>query len=241
MPKRLAFLLLIYASSKNVTAQAINDSTFYRSIASIIDVYYMAALGPQSPIYNGIEYIDYDFTLREGHPFFESQEFKNGEIYFDGMMFYKVPMCYDLVKDQVVIRDFYNIYKIVLPANKIQQFALAGHTFVRIQRDSLNQVKTGFYDQLCKGKIGLFAKREKEIFEKSGFSGIDILVTSKNTYHIMKGGIYYSFKNKRGLLDILHDKKKAIQQYFKKNKIRFKDNPEKAMIAAVEYCNRLIN
>ena len=241
MPKRLAFLLLLYAFSKNVTAQTIGDSTSYGSTANIISIYYTGGLGEQSPLYNGIEYLEYASMFREGHPFFESQEFKHGEIYFDGMSFHKVPMCYDLVKDLVVILNFHNTYKIVLPTNKIQQFTLLGHTFVRIQHDSLNQIKTGFYDQLYKGKIGLFAKREKKIVERVGFSGIDVIVNSMNTYYIMKGGNYYNFKNQRGLLNILNDKKREILQHFKKNNIRFKDDPEEAMKAAVEYCNRLTN
>ena len=241
MPKQFAFLLLIYAFSKNVTAQVVGDSTFHGGTANIIGTYYMTSLGQQSPLYNGIEYLEYAFTFREGHAFFESKEFKDGEIYFDGMIFHKVPMCYDLVRDQLIIRDFHNIYKIVLPVNKIQQFTLSGHTFVRIQHDSLNEVKTGFYDQLYNGKIDLFAKREKKIIEKNEFPRIDIVVYSINTYYIMKEGVYYNLKNKRDLLNILNDKKKEIQQYFKKSKIKFEDNPEKAMIAAVEYCNRLIN
>src|SRR6185369_6991220 len=155
---------------------------------------------------------------REGHPFFESQQFTNGEIYFDGMIFHEVRLCYDLVKDQVLILDFNSIHKIVLPTNKIEQFTLFDHTFVRIQHDSLNQVKSGFYDQLSKGKIALFVKREKKIIEKDEFPRIDIVVKSINTYYIRKEAVYYNFKNKTGLLNILHDKKKEILQYFKKNK-----------------------
>ncbi|HKC36246.1 MAG TPA: hypothetical protein VKB95_09295 [Chitinophagaceae bacterium] len=241
MPKRFAVLVLAYAFSNGVRGQVVADTAFYGSAATIIGTYYVPALGGQSPLYNGAEYIEYAFTFREGYPFFESQEFTNGEIYFDGMIFHKVPLCYDLVKDQVVIRDFNGIYKIVLPANKIEQFTLSGRTFVRIQHDSLNHVKSGFYEQLCKDKIALFAKREKKIIEKNAFPQVDMLVKSINTYYIRKEAVYYNLKNKAGLLNILNSRKKEILQYFKKNKIRFNDDPEKAMIAAVEYYNGLIN
>jgi len=241
MPKRFAFLLLAYVFSKDSRAQLVVDSAFYGTAANIIGMYYTPALGGQSPLYNGTEYLDYPFTIREGHPFFESQQFTNGEIYFDGMIFHEVRLCYDLVKDQVLILDFNSIHKIVLPTNKIEQFTLFDHTFVRIQHDSLNQVKSGFYDQLSKGKIALFVKREKKIIEKDEFPRIDIVVKSINTYYIRKEAVYYNFKNKTGLLNILHDKKKEILQYFKKNKVRFNDEPERAMKAAVEYYNGLLN
>jgi len=199
------------------------------------------ALGEQAPIYNGNEYIEYALILQEGHPFFKSSLFTNGDIYFDGMLFLGVPMVYDLIKDQVVIRDFHNIYKINLPASKIQQFILSDHVFVRIVHNNFNEINTGFYEQLYKGKVGLFAKREKAIIEKHGSQQIDNVVVSTNSYYVMKKDIYYKFKNERSLLKILNDKKKEIQQYFKKNRIRYKDDPERSMVMAIEYYNRLIN
>jgi hypothetical protein len=57
----------------------------------------------------------------------------------------------------------------------------------------------------------------------------------------MKKDVYYKFKNERSLLKILNDKKKEIQQYLKKNRVRYKDDPERSMIMAIEYYNRLID
>ena len=240
MPKQLAFLLLTYIFSQDAKSQVARDSAYDGSTEKIIDLYYMA-LGEQAPIYNGNEYIEYALILQEGHPFFKSSVFTNGDIYFDGMLFLGVPMVYDLIKDQVVIRDFHNIYKINLPASKIQQFILSDHVFVRIVHNNFNEINTGFYEQLYKGKVGLFAKREKAIIEKHGSQQIDNVVVSTNSYYVMKKDIYYKFKNERSLLKILNDKKKEIQQYFKKNRIKYKDDPERSMVMAIEYYNRLIN
>lgn len=234
MPKRLAIFFLFYAFSQFAKAQAIGDTSINGKLTNVVD-FYISTLGDQSPLYNGKEYVDYAFLFREGHPFFESREFVKGQIQYEEMTFRQVPMLYDLVKDQVIIYDIRNIYKVVLPANKIRQFVLAGHTFVRIEH---NRMKTGFYDQLYKGKISLYARREKKLTEERDSYRIDNIIQSKTTYFILKEGVYHSFKNKNGLLDILKDTKKDLQQYLKKNKIRYKDNPEKAMMMAVEYCNR---
>jgi len=240
VPKQLAFLLLTYIFSQDAKSQVARDSAYDGSTEKIIGLYYMA-LGEQAPVYNGNEYIEYAYSLQEGHPFFKSSVFTKGDIYFDGMMFLGVPMLYDLIKDQVIIRDFHNIYKINLPASKIQQFILSDHVFVRIVHNNFNEINTGFYEQLYKGKVGLFAKREKAIIEKHGSQQIDNVVVSTNSYYVMKKDIYYKFKNERSLLKILNDKKKEIQQYFKKNRIRYKDDPERSMVMAIEYYNRLIN
>ena len=234
MPKRLFYVLLIYIFSQNVKAQSVDDSTFNKSTSNMIDVYYQA-LDEQSPLYNGREYVEYPFTFLEGHPFFGSAVWVNGNINFDGMTFHEVPMVYDIIKDQVVILDFRKVFKITLPADKIQQFTISGHTFIRLLHDSSNQIKTGFYDQLYNGKIGLFAKREKKIYEKYLDLHTNNVAYEHNTYYIKKEGIYYMIKNKRTMLNILKSKKKEIQQYLRKNGIQFINNKEKAIIMAVEY------
>ena len=206
----------------------------------MIDVYYQA-LGEQSPLYNGSEYIEYTFTFEEGHPFFGSASWVMGNINFDGLTFHEVPMAYDIIKDQVVIKDFRKAFNIVLPSNKIEQFTISGHTFIRLLHDSSNQIKTGFYDQLYNGKIGLFVKREKKIFEKYLDLHTNNVAYERNTYYIKKEGIYYIIKNKRTLLNVLKNKKEQIQKYLRKNGLRFKNNTEKTMIMAVQYYDQATN
>jgi hypothetical protein len=241
MPKRFFFILLAYTFLQNVAGQTvISDSDVQKAAANTIDVYYHA-LGDQSPLYNGREYIEYASTLQEGHPFFELPVFVKGSIRFDGMEFQDVPMQYDMIKDEVIIQHFGKVYKINLPVEKIERFTLSGHNFIRIIQDSSHQLKTGFYDRLYNGKIMVLAKREKKIREERINFQISNVVDQKNYYYIKKDGIYYTLKNMHTLLGILKSKKKEIQQYLNKNKIKYKNDPEHAMIIAAEYYDRLTN
>lgn len=238
MPKRFVYILLICGLSQHVTAQNADDTTLRENALNAIGVYYQN-LGEESPLYNGSEYIEYAYTLREGHPFFQVVNFINGNVNVDGMIFHDVPMLYDIVKDQLIIQDFQKVYKINLPADRVQQFFLLGHLFVHL--NASDQVKTGFYDQLYKGKISLFAKREKKILEKYSNIQISKVVISQNVYYIKKDGVYYTIKNKSSLFSALKSKKKEVQQYLKANDIKFKREPERAMIMAVKYYDQLTN
>jgi len=238
IPRQLLCILLIYLPSQQIKAQVFEDSTFAQRVSKVIDVYYRA-LGEESPLYNGSEYIEYAFTIQEGHPFFESPVWAPGDIQFEGMTFHDVPMLYDIIKDLVIIQDFHKQNKINLAADKIQEFTLSGHTFVHVVHDASNEVRTGFYDRLYNGKIELLAKREKKILEKMANLQISNVVIGENIYYVRKNGVYYLVKNKRTFLDVLKNKKKEVQQYLKKNKIRFKDNFEKAMTVAVTYYDQL--
>ena len=238
MPKRLFHILLIGILSQHVAAQNADDTTLRENALHAIGVYY-ESLGEESPLYNGSEYIEYAYTLQEGHPFFQVVDFIKGNVNVDGMIFHDVPMLYDIVKDQLIIQDFQKVYKINLPADRVQQFFLLGHLFVRL--NASDQVKTGFYDQLYKGKIALFAKREKRVLEKYSNIQISKVVISQNVYYIKKDGVYYTIKNKSSLLAVLKSKKKEVQQYLKTNNIKFKREPERAMIMAVRYYDQITN
>ena len=239
MPKRLPYILVICISSLNLSAQSA-DSSLRQNVSKIVDVYYQS-LGEQSPLYNGSQYIEYPFIIQDGHPFFGSQGFVNATIRFDGMTFDEVPTLYDIVRDQVVILDYHRYYKINLPADKIEQFELGGHTFVRVVQDSLNEMKTGFYEQLYQGRATLFAKREKKISQQYSNMEINNVVYSHSFYYIKKGDLFYQVTSKKSLLNILKPKQKEVQQYLKKNNIKFKKAPEKATLMAVEYYDQLMN
>ena len=239
MPKRLPLILLICISIFNLSAQSVDTSSRPNN-SKIVDVYYQS-LGEQSPLYNGSQYLEYPFIIQDGHPFFGKQDFVNATILFDGMTFDAVPTLYDIVKDQVVIQDYHKYYKINLPADKIQQFELDGHTFVRLVHDSSNEIKTGFYEQLYSGKATLFAKREKKISQQYANMEINNVVYSHTSYYIRKENQFYAVSSKKSLLNVLKPKQKEVQQYLKKNNIKFKKTPEKAALMAVEYYDQLMN
>ena len=87
----------------------------------------------------------------------------------------------------------------------------------------------------------MFAKREKKILEKYSNIQISKVVISQNIYYIKKDGVYHTIKNKSSLLSVLKSKKKEVQQYLKTNDIKFKREPERAMIMAVKYYDQLTN
>jgi hypothetical protein len=241
MPKRIFYTLLIYAGSHQTIAQTpATDSNVQKDSSDLINVYYQS-LGEQSPLYNGSEYIEYAFTIQEGHPFFASGTYINGDINFDGMVFHNVPILYDIVKDLVVVQHFQKVYKINLVPEKIDWFTLSGHTFVRLTYDSADQIKTGFYDQLYNGKTALFARREKKILEENVNLQVYRTINSRNFYYIRKEKVYYPIRSLHTLLDVLKTQKKAILQNLKKSKIKFRKNPEQAMLMAVEYYDQLRN
>ncbi|HVG13875.1 MAG TPA: hypothetical protein VM935_02905 [Chitinophagaceae bacterium] len=221
------------------TAQQVAD-TMSRKIAHPIALYYQN-LGEQSPLYNGREYIEYSGKIQVGHPFYGTTEFTQGSIHYYGMEFEDAMMLYDIVKDRVIIRPYDKLSKIDLLVEKISEFKLLDHHFVRLSPDSSHVIKEGFYDRLYQGKIGLFCKREKSLREELTRNDLVTVVDEKNTFFIEKQGVYYPVKTLRSLLKVLPNRKETIRKYLDINHITFRKNREAAILMAVKHYDSFSN
>jgi hypothetical protein len=227
-----------------VHAQAyVQDSDFVQSsISNSID-FYEKYVGENMHLYNGSEYVPYDFHIK-GNPYYATNLFQNGSINYDGTSYQNILISYDIVRDEVTTNRYHENFRIKLVTAKIAWFSVLNHFFVRILQDSSNKsiINTGFYDRLYDGKIKLFAKRTKKIQETvTADEGQKLWFEENDLYYVKKTDKYYAVSGKSGLLDIFKDRKKDIEKYWKKNKIRFKDDPENTILKTVEYYDQFKN
>jgi hypothetical protein len=205
-----------------------------------VTVYY-DALGEQSPLYNGREYVDYANTIQAGHPFYQTTGFVKGSIHYDGMKFEHAMILYDIIKDKVLILHFNNVFRIDLPVEKIREFRMLDHHFIRLLEDSAHVIEEGFYDKLYEGKISLFAKRKKLIIEERTGNDLIRAVDEKSFFYIQKQGRYYPVKTLKSLLNVLNNRREEIRQNLTKNGIKFRKDRENAILKSVQYYDRLSN
>lgn len=217
--------------SQNVIAQTIND--------------FNKAIDQQSRLYNGHEYQGYDRVIK-GNALFplDAQTWEAGEVNYDGITYAHIPMMYDIYKDVVVVLLYNKFSQYTLLKERVHDFTLSGHHFVRVETDSLSNpgISTGFYDQLYDdGKVGVLAKRVKTIQTSTVLTTLETYFVEKHDYYLKKGNTYYSISNQRSFLNALKDKKKLLQQYIRDNNIRFKDDPEAVMPRLAAYYSHLTN
>lgn len=201
---------------------------------------YTRSLGEQSGIYRGSGYIGYPYEIKDGHPFFESYEVTKGSVYYDGMLYQDIPLWYDLLKNQVVIQYIDNFSKISLHNEKIEYFSLFNHVFVNITKDTSNTLLSGFYDRVYQKETEVLVKRSKSSVQHVTPEGIFLMMLKqKDQIYLKKEGRYYFVDSPGTVLKALGSNQKEIQAYLKKNKIRFRKNPEKATVMMVSFYDKL--
>jgi hypothetical protein len=237
---RVSFSILVFISFfYTLSAQDSNSAPLSTSNAI---AFYNKYIGEESHLYNGTEHAPYDFRIK-GNPYFESNLLQSGFVYYFGMLYQQVNMAYDIVRDELTANRYDQNFRITLVNEKIAYFSLFNHYFVRIVPDSNNKsITTGFYDRLYDGKIKLFAKRQKKIKETvTADEGDKLWFEENDLYFIFRNNKYYSIKDKNNLFDFFKDRKKDLKKYLRKNKIKFKNDPELAILKSVEYYDQLKN
>lgn len=225
------FLNFSIAQMKNEIS---HEQLIVRNAASV----YFQSLGEQSGIYRGTEYTGYPFRLKSGHQFFESADISIGSVFYDGILYENVPMRYDIIKDQVVVRYVDEFSGVSLHNEKIDYFRLHNHHFIHIRQDDLNTstIPSGFYDRVYDGGIEVLVNRSKGTLKEVSVEGIFITVLKqKNNFFLKKGGVYYPVESSGSVLKVLGGKQKEIQEFLKKSNVKFRKNPEDAIVRMVKY------
>jgi hypothetical protein len=240
-------ILYVISASNSFGQTASNDSTYLQNTIAQTESNFRKAIGQESRLYNGPEYLLYDRNIK-GNALYplDATTWQPSEVNYDGIVYKGVPIMYDIYRDQLaaVLYNRFSIY--VFLSERVHDFTLFDHHFVRIVADSLSTnnsgVTTGFYDQLYGGKIEVLAKRIKNIQNSTSTIGVpETYFSAKNEYYIKKGNIFYNVSSKRSFLNVLKDKKSLLQKYIRENNISFRDNREAYMAQVASYYDHLAN
>lgn len=219
-----------------------SDSLQLHQLEANITNGFNKAMGKQAGLYNGPEFIPYGFVSPTNANFKDSVTFVIGNVNYDGVLYTNVPLIYDLHQELLITRLHNGFTSYSLLNEKIDNFDMFDHHFVRFQPDDINRIMAaGFYDELYNNKLQLLAKRYKDLQEEHLEFTITNVFSEKNTYFLKKENKYYRVQNSSDFLKVLRNKKNELKKYVKDNKLDFRKNRERSMIMLVSYYDKITN
>jgi hypothetical protein len=240
-PLSLKFLLCCLVFVKMAGAQELTNDTLTNSLNISYPVkLYFNAVGENAHIYNGYEYFTPDRNIK-GSPYYLSDSPWPADVIYDDSYYKNIPILYDVVKDEVVINRLGQNFKISLVNDKLKSFRLRSHEFIRVSVDSVNgnQLATGFYDRLYNGKTIVLAKRKTRLQETYVYSQISYEYIRQDIYYLIVAGQVVQVDSKSSVLKLFNSKKSEIKAFIRKNKLNFKSDFEKTLVAVSAYYDQL--
>jgi hypothetical protein len=212
---------------------SLKDSSIPDSAGAVALRQYHNYIAPEVALYRGIQYMDYDFSVQRGQPFLGPDEVRAGSVWYSGMKYDHVPMLFDLVKEQLVIMDPFNVFKISLYMNLVDSFSLDGHLYFPM-RDSLAppSMRSGFWDRIYQGKVVLLKRERKSLNESIMVSpdNVRFFILSSVSYYFQKGGAYHPVNDKKELFDALNDRRRSeIRRVMRRSGLDWRDNKEQLL------------
>jgi hypothetical protein len=192
---------------------------------------------PETHLYRGPEYVTYAQTLREGYPYFGENSRRKGTVTYDGTFYKDLYLYYDLVTGDVVMNDFYNVFKIGLITNLVDSFSIENHFFVHL-RDSLNHTapRNGFYEVLYRGHIQLLKKEKKQIEEDLSSDHVQRYIHGADSaYYLKIGDVYHPVNNSKSLLNVLKDRKKDAKKFIRSQQLSMRKDRENTLIKVIAW------
>ncbi len=160
----------------------------------------------------------------------------------DGLINENIPLRYNAYSDDLEFKKGNEIY-IVDPKSIVKKAEFGGTVFGYSSYLYGGKILTGFFKILAEGKARLMAryvivfldKEEQKAYAEPKPARFD--EARKEYYISIDEDPAKLFTSKKGLLDLLGDKKKEVENYFSKNKLTAKG--EEQYIKIVSYYNSL--
>lgn len=190
-----------------------------------------------SDLYDGKEYFHYAPSIFQGHPFFLKPEFVNGNVEYKGKLFTNVPLMYDCITDQLVLKHYNDFFRIQLFKDAVSSFTIGNSYFVNLSTTK----HKGFYQELHKGKFTIYAKRIKRLKDNLEDKRVRKVVGVEDRFYYLKDGELVLIKNLKALLNEMGDKKGEVKKYVKKYVKKNKSNSNKELqyLLAVSYYDQI--
>ena len=225
------FFPVLFSRGQSAPYMSSNSSIALDSAANL----YFEGRGKELEIYNGRVF--YGYPGIDGYAFYPSKDWQKGSILYDGTLYHDIFILYDICKGEVMIRHP-NTIPIYLFNERVQKFYFDGQTFIRLRPDKDNVFKAGFYQVLREGKITVVVMRQKKIEEKIVDITLERKFVSSNIYYALKDGNYYLINKQKSLLNLLKDKRQNLLKHLKKEKLKYRQDAEKTIVAIAEFYNQ---
>lgn len=230
----LSFFLSVFLckAQNNIDTSSIDKS--------LIELY-KDSLKQNLRLYNGSEYVRYGHGFI-GFPFFEADDYVPGSIYYDGVLYKNIPIMYDLVEDEIIIKDYNKNYEIRLVKDKIEAFSLSSHNFIAVHSDTIqgNIPSLDFYEVLYKGSNNtLVLVKHQKTQELSNKADEPSKFNTYDHYYLHTGNDFMVVNNARDVYEAFADKKADIKKFLKKNNLKLKKNMGNALIEIAKYYDSL--
>ncbi len=234
------FLLFVYTCSFSQSRfPDREDQVMSARLSYILDLH-DSIISIDKNLVDGEIYYPHQKNARN-HPFYQEESWIRGSVNIAGEEYKDLLLRYDIATDQPLMLHISD-GAMVIAMNKydINSFTLENVSFIRLEREGIFDNKDfnpGYYQEVYKGDLRLYAKWVKERSINNGFlpdefkQEIELLLVKDDTYQ--------DIKTNKALKNMLADQKKEVSKYMQKNNIHVRLSTPEQIGTVISYYEHL--
>ncbi|MCX2838922.1 hypothetical protein OQ279_12275 [Salinimicrobium sp. MT39] len=214
----LSLLLLYPATSFSQTAV----EPVYELFDSVIHI-------QNTDLANGIEYVEQHIIRSDDHKYFQTMEYLNGNVIYDGQPYSNLDLRYNIFDDLLLTRipTAGGATLIQLHKENVQVFNIDGHSFIALKGTS--DEKPQFYEILLEGNDILLLKKHRKKIKKHLDQNFTYFEFKEDTpeYFVSINGNPEEIDSQRSVRKLFPNKEEQIQNFYRSNSSLKRENPDK--------------
>jgi hypothetical protein len=209
-----------------------DDSAFYRAALKNTIGYFYANSKSVCTCLRGKEYIASPYSFSEGSPYFLDADAREGSLVYDHVYYDSVRLLYDELQGDLVFVD--ERHRIMLLNEKVERFFIEGHQFINLGAE-------GYFQLLYEGNSMTLKKEEKKTSQPNLFSVEERVrvIDTKTVYYLRNGNHLYRIEGKRTFLTVWGNYQSEINEFIKRNKIKFRNELDGDYVRLTAFCDQL--
>jgi len=210
------------------------------NIADINAKKYFNATKNHASIYSGRQEQRYMYKTTN-HPYLDTEQFRTGTLSVNGCVYPDVPMRLNQDVEELVILSPNRIFSIFVPKEDLD-YAIIDSLYIvyhkPVSADGKNMPE-GYYVRLYNGETQVWKRKLFFLTSKVVSQMVEYMFENNTKRYILIDGTYYTVNSKRSLLKQFAPKKKELKKMLKNTGLKYRDDPEKAIVAITRYYDEL--
>ncbi|GAB5400201.1 MAG: hypothetical protein Aureis2KO_17860 [Aureisphaera sp.] len=229
----------IFCTSFALAQNSTPDNSYYSWYDGIVGI-------ENTPLFNGVEYIEGYKTTRDNHKFFINQSFYEGTVEYDGQDYYGISLKYDIYEDELIANLESEAQKSLLQLikSKVTLFSFGGHTFINVT-DANAKAKgiEGYHERLGSNSLGTFYKKHRKRRVKKEDKRILYFefFDTKSDYVVEMDGTYHWVNNKSDFYELFPNIKKELKSFLNSNDALRRSDKEQQLKALFNKASQMSN
>ena len=234
--KIILFLAFFCLSISVLCAQKQADTLIVESDAKK----YFDSAKNHAPIYSGRTEQKYVYKT-SNHPYLDTEQFRKGTLSVDGCVYNDVAMRLNHDIEELVILSPNRIFSVLVSREHID-YAIIDSLYIvyhkPVSADG-RYMPEGYYVRMYDGEAQVWKRKVSFLTSRIVDQKVDYLFESNLKRYILIDGTYYPVTNKKSVLKLFPLRKKELKKMIKSANLKYKDDPERAIVAITRYYEEL--